>query len=225
MSSVDKKILEELKRHNSINKYITEQEAAAPDLGVELGDEPTADAGTDAALDQDPTIGDTPPAEPEVIDVNQDTEVEKISDTGEVEGSDESSSEELDITDLVNSQKSIEEKQNQYFDSMFQQLNQLQSKLSEMDNLMTALNSLEQKVEKYRPKTPEEKLELRSLDSGPFQQKLSDFFADKQEDMEKTGKNEYVLTSDEVEQFTPSEIAKTFNDYGAEPTGSKFKMY
>jgi hypothetical protein len=42
--------------------------------------------------------------------------------------------------------------------------------------------------------------------------------------MKKTGKNEYVLTSDEVEQFTPSEISKTFDDYGAEPTGSKFKM-
>ena len=224
MSSVDKKILEELTRHNSINKYITEQEAAAPDLGAEAGDEAGVETALDTDINQDPTIGDTPSVEPEVIDVTQDAEVEKISDSGEVEGSDESSSEELDITDLVNSQKSIEEKQNQYFDSMFQQLNQLQSKLSEMDNLMTALNSLEQKVEKYRPKTPEEKLELRSLDSGPFQQKLSDFFAEKQEDMEKTGKNEYVLTSDEVQQFTPSEIAKTFDTYGNEPTGSKFKM-
>lgn len=224
MSSVEKKILEELKRHNSINNYIREQEAAAPDLGAEVGAEPTADTAVDAGSNQDPTIGDTPPAEPEVIDVNQDTEVEKISDSGEVEGSDESSSEELDITDLVNSQKSIEEKQNQYFDSMFQQLNQLQSKLSEMDNLMTALNSLEQKVEKYRPKTPEEKLELRSLDSGPFQQKLSDFFADKQEDMEKTGKNEYVLTSDEVQQIVPSDIQKSFDNYGAQPTQTSFRM-
>lgn len=219
MSKVDKKILEELARHNSINKYIVEQEAVAGDAPVDTGvDELPAEP-----TDVDPTIDDTP-AEPEVIDVTQDTEVEKISDDGETESTEESSSEELDITDLVNSQKTMEEKQTQYFDSMFQQLNQLQTKLSEMDNLVAQLNSLEQKVEKYRPKTPEEKLELRSLDSGPFQQKLSDFFSDKQQEMEKTGKNEYVLTSDEVSQFTPSEISKTFDDYGSEPTGTKFKM-
>lgn len=218
MSNVDKKIMEELKRHNSINQYITEQEAVAPDAGLDTA------VATDVAPEADPTIADAPPAEPEVIDVSQDSEVEKISDTGEIE-SEESSSEELEITDLVNSQKSIEEKQSQYFDSMFQQLNQLQTKLSEMDGLVQKLNDIETKIEKYRPKTPEEKLELRSLDSGPYHQKLSDFFQDKQEDMRKAGKNEYVLTADEVQQFTPSEISKTFDDYGAEPTGSKFKMY
>ena len=222
MNNVDKKIMEELKRHNSINKYITEQEtlaAPAPEAGLDV----TADADTVPTPEMDPTIGDTPTAEPEVIDVAQDSEVEKISDTGETETEEESTGE-LDITDLVNSQKTIEQKQTQYFDSMFQQLNQLQTKLSEMDGLVQKLNDIESKIEKYRPKTPEEKLELRSLDSGPYHQKLSDFFDDKQEDMKKTGKNEYVLTSDEVEQFTPSEISKTFDDYGVEPTGSKFKM-
>ena len=222
MNNVDKKIMEELKRHNSINKYITEQEtldAPAPEAGLDV----PADADTVPTPQMDPTIGDTPTAEPEVIDVAQDSEVEKISDTGETETEEESTGE-LDITDLVNSQKTIEQKQTQYFDSMFQQLNQLQTKLSEMDGLVQKLNDIESKIEKYRPKTPEEKLELRSLDSGPYHQKLSDFFDDKQEDMKKSGKNEYVLTSDEVEQFTPSEISKTFDDYGAEPTGSKFKM-
>ena len=34
--------------------------------------------------------------------------------------------------------------------------------------------------------------------------------------MEKTGKNEYVLTTDEVESFTPAEIKGTFNDFGEE---------
>ncbi len=28
--------------------------------------------------------------------------------------------------------------------------------------------------------------------------------------LEKTGKNEYILTSDEVENYSPSEIKKTF---------------
>ena len=34
--------------------------------------------------------------------------------------------------------------------------------------------------------------------------------------MEKTGKNEYVLTSDEVENFSPNEVKKTFNIYDKE---------
>jgi hypothetical protein len=63
-----------------------------------------------------------------------------------------------------------------------------------------------------RPKTPQEKLELRSLDSGPFNQKLSDFFTDKQEDFEKTGK-EYVLTTDDVEQYSGNQIKDSFTDY------------
>jgi hypothetical protein len=31
--------------------------------------------------------------------------------------------------------------------------------------------------------------------------------------MEDTGKNEYVLTSDEVEEFSPNEIKGTFNEF------------
>jgi hypothetical protein len=41
-------------------------------------------------------------------------------------------------------------------------------------------------LRQYRPKTAQEKLELRSLDSGPFNQKLSSFFQDKQEDLEQS---------------------------------------
>jgi hypothetical protein len=75
------------------------------------------------------------------------------------------------------------------------------------------LNSIETKIEKYRVKTPEEKLELRTLDSGPFNQKLSQFFEDKEEEMEMTGKNEYVLTPDEVESYSPNEIKRSFRNF------------
>jgi hypothetical protein len=85
-----------------------------------------------------------------------------------------------------------------------------------MDQLVTKINSLEAKFDQFRPKTPEEKLELRSLDSGPFKQKLSDFFEDKQEEMRQSGKNEYVLTSDEVEDYSPEEVRTSFQDYDDE---------
>lgn len=228
--AIDKKIIEEIKRHNKINTYIMEQDAAlgdvppAPDAAAAPAD-PTLGADTGAAP-ADPTLGAPEPATPEVIDTATDTDVEKIGPDGKSEESTEESSdtEELDITDLVNSQKSIENKQQEYFDMMFKQIENMQNKLNDMDQVFEKLNSMEEKIEKYRPKTAQEKLELRSLDSGPFNQKLSSFFDDKQEDMEKSGKNEYVLTSDEVEQIVPSEIKKTFDNYGAEPTQSTFKM-
>ncbi len=58
----------------------------------------------------------------------------------------------------------------------------------------------------------QEKLQLRSLDSGPFKQNLADFFDEKKDEMEQTGKNEYVLTQDEVESYSPSDIEKSFNE-------------
>ena len=42
--------------------------------------------------------------------------------------------------------------------------------------------------------------------------KLSNFFKDKKEDFEKTGKQEYILIADDVEDINPAEIKKTFND-------------
>ena len=88
----------------------------------------------------------------------------------------------------------------------------MQEKLGEMDQLGTKIDSLEGKIEKMRPKTAQEKLELRALDSGPFKQKLSDFFEDKMPEMEKTGK-EYVLTADEVENYSPKDVEDSFDQF------------
>jgi hypothetical protein len=220
--SLDKKLIQEITRYHNINNYIMEQDAEGEvpledSLGplappVPAGDVPPAPAPSDAV--PPPAPGDSP----QPIDVENDPDIEKIDDEGQseekqTEGDD---SEELDITDLVDSQKNIETKQEEYFENLFNQLSNLEAKLGEMDNVMNKLNSLENKIEKYREKTPQEKLELRSYDSYPFNQKLSQFFDDKQEDMEKTGKNEYVLTSDEVENFSPNEVKKTFNIYDNE---------
>lgn len=206
--SIDNKILEEINRYNRINRYISEQET--PELPG--GDIPPAPGGD---IPPTPDAGDPiPPTEPQVVDTATDPDVEKIDAAGKSEEEKgEGGTEELDITDLVTSQKNVETKQEEYFSKLFSQLENLESKLSEMDKVVTTLNSLEAKIEKYRPKTPQEKLELRSLDSFPFNQKLTDFFDDKQEDIEKSGKNEYILTTDEVEDFSPSEIKSTFNKF------------
>ncbi len=205
--SIDKKILNELNRHRQINKYIMEQEVppieGEPVLPPEPGNEVPPAADTTAA----PAPEATTPAPPQPVDVESDPDVEKI------DGKGKEDKEELEITDLVNTQKNVEQKQEEYFDTLFKHLTDLESKLSNMDMIVNKLNDLESKIEKYRPKSSQEKMELRSLDSGPFNQKLSQFFEDKKEDFEKTGKEEYILTKDDVEDYTPSDIKKSFRDF------------
>jgi molecular chaperone GrpE (heat shock protein) len=211
--SLDKKIIKEIERHRKINQYILEQVGETPEQDALAALAPVP--GAEPAPEPAGAVPPPAPAEPQPIDVEADPEVEKIDDKGESEEKgEESESEELDITELVDSQKNIETKQEEYFNNLFNQLNDLQSKLSEMDNIMNKLNSLENKIEKYREKTPQEKLELRTYDSYPFSQKLSQFFDDKQEEMEKTGKNDYVLTADEVTDINVNDIKNSFQHGG-----------
>ena len=223
--SIDKKILEEITRFRKINNYILEQDvppadpalAGAPPADPALAGAPPPDPALAGAPPPDPALAGAPPADPAAaggappppapIDVETDKDVEEVDD-------DEKENEEkLEVTDLVNTQKNIEKKQEDYFNNLFAQLKSLEQKLVDMDQLVTKIDGLDAKIEKMRPKTPKEKLELRTLDSGPYTQKLSDFFQDKEKDMEASGKNEYVLTSDDVEQFSKGQIEDSFNDY------------
>jgi hypothetical protein len=220
MKKVDNRILEEIARYNSINNYIVEQDATLP---PPPGEDPNALPPAEGApAPVDPNVAapaPAAPAGPQPVDLANDPDVEKLGDEGKVGGT-----EEMDITDLVNSQKKVEEKQEEYFENLFKHLDGLESKLGEMDGIMSKLNDLESKIEKYREKTPQEKLELRTLDSGPFNQKLSQFFDDKEEDMEKSGKNEYILTQNDVEDYSPNEIQKTFRNFGDETQPSSFQQ-
>jgi hypothetical protein len=225
--SLDKKILSEIDRYRQINKYITEQAVPPPPPpGAEAGavppPPPAAGAVPPPAGGALPPAGDVPPTP---IDVENDPDVEKIDDEGkseEAESGDEGK-EELDVTELVDSQKNIETKQEEYFNNLFGQLNNLESRLKEMDSIMNKLNSLEMKIEKYRDKTPQEKLELRTYDSYPFNQKLSDFFEDKKDEMEKTGKNDYVLTTDEVTDINVNDIKNSFQPGKVDSYDNEFK--
>ena len=204
---IDEKILNEIARYNSINQYITEQDVPPIDPAAAGAPPPPADPAAAGAPPPpaDPAAAGAPPPTP--VDIAADPDVEEVG--GEGEG--EEGVEELDITDLVDTQKTMADKQEEYFTSLFDQIKNMEEKLSEMDKLVSKIDSLETKFDKFRPKTPQEKLELRSLDSGPFKQNLSDFFDEKKGEMEKSGKNEYVLTNDEVENFNPSDIENSFN--------------
>lgn len=198
---LEKKLQEELNRYKAINKYgtkmIMEQEAPVDDLPPV--DAPTGDVPPlpDATGDMPPAPemgGDTPPAE--------DTE-------------------EIDITDLVNMTKNIKNdlENNKTdnasvigkMDDVFTKLGDLEQKLAQMDAVMAKIDELGAKVEASKPKTGVEKLEMRSLDSYPFNEKPQEFFAHKQGEMAASGKNEYVLTKDEVNNYPTDTIKTSFN--------------
>jgi hypothetical protein len=211
---IDEKILNEISRYRQINKYILEQDV--PPIPDPAAGAPPADPAAAGAPPADPAAAGAPPTPPapaagEPVDVAADPDVEEVTPEGEG-GEGEGDVEELDITDLVDSQKTMADKQEEYFENLFNQIKTMEEKLAEMDSLVQKIDLVDAKLEKYRPKTAQEKLELRSLDSGPFKQNLADFFKDKEEEMERSGKNEYVLTKDEVENYSPSEIEQSFNE-------------
>jgi hypothetical protein len=213
---IDIKILNEINRYRSINNYINEQELPPPP-----GDVPPPPGG---ALPPPPPVGDvppppppsgdapppppaggTPPPPPEPLDIENDPEVEKVDD-GKKE-------KKIKVTDLVKGQENVEKKQEGYFENLFNHLNDLEEKLSAMDQIIDKLNNIETKIEKYRVKSPEEKMELRSLDSGPFNQKLSQFFQEKEDEFEESGKEQYILTPTEIENYSQPEIKRSFSAF------------
>jgi hypothetical protein len=113
--AIDKKILKEISRFNSINKYISEQvdpaldAALAPPVDPAAPVDPMAPVDPNAAPADPNAVAPIPPAAP--IDIATDPEVEELG----AEGEEEENKEELDVTDLVASQKNMEQKQDEYY--------------------------------------------------------------------------------------------------------------
>ena len=127
MNSIDKKILEELKRFNQINSYIiTEQEATPPPPPAE-DEATTPPPPVDTALPPAPADAAAPAATevPEPIDVAADPDVEEVDAEGET--MDDEGAEELDVTDLVDTQNDIKEKQDEFMDGIFSKLGELET--------------------------------------------------------------------------------------------------
>jgi hypothetical protein len=195
---LEKKLLEEVARFNQINKYarklMNEQELPpAP--------EAPAEPGMEAPAGELP-----PPAEGAAPEMGAPAE---------------SDTEELDITDLVNMTKSIkndlDDSKSEHqgvitkMDDVFTKLNDLEQKLANMDMVMAKIDELGNKIEQVKEPSPEERLQMRSLDSYPFNQNPQQFFAQKQGEMRASGKNEYVLTKDDIQNYSQETIRDTFN--------------
>ena len=195
-------------RYRQINKYtskmIMEQEEPLPGGEVEL---PSPEVPADPAAPVDPAAPAAAPLDAPV--------------SGVPEPAMDDSTEEIDITDLVNMTKSIKNNMDDNkaeqvsvlnkMDDVFSKLTDLEAKLGEMDQVVAKIEQLGAQVQQMKPETPQERLEMRSLDSYPFNQRPNQFFAQKQGEMQASGKNEYVLTKQDIEDYSPETIRSSFN--------------
>lgn len=209
MNHVEKKLMEELSRYNEINSYarrlMNEQELPPPPPPAE-GEMPPPP----------PAEGEMPPPPPA-----EGGDMGAPSPEGEIPMPEDGGVEEIDITDLVNMTKSIKKDMDDSksentglttkMSDMFSKLDDLESKIANMDTILSKIDELGSKVEQMKEPTPQEKLEMRSLDSYPFNQTPTTFFQDKMGQMSQSGKNEYVLTKQDVESYSPEEIKDSFN--------------
>lgn len=175
-------------------------EMPADDLGgEELGGEemPADDLGGEELPEPEP-MGDEPLPEPEPME-------------DEVE---------LDITQLVQgteAAKNSADQANQQISGLLSKFEELNASLARMDAINGKIDNLEQEFEKRNP-TPEEKLEMRSLNSFPYSLKLTDYWSEKEGNYDAMGgevnqDKEYVLTQDEVEKdYNPITVKDSFQN-------------
>ena len=124
---------------------------------------------------------------------------------------------ELDVTELVASAdeaKASADNANQKVDQLIGMVSKLETQLNDVNSIGAKIDNLENELEKRAP-TPEEKIEMRSLDSYPYNLKLTDFWKTQEgkydvmdTDGEEAGKpEEYTLTQSDVDDdYSESQI-------------------
>jgi len=230
MEEENKELLnEELKRFNSIMEYtfnLGEKEEllfGSEDIIDEQEDElegieePEAEefieepAGEEMA--EDPFGGDAP-VEDEMAEepaMEEPAMEEPASEEGEVE---------VDVTDIVDKTEEAKEEAAQAsskIDDLLGKFSELEEKLTGMDEIITKMDELEQEVKDRNP-SPTEKLSMRSMDSFPYNVKLSDFWNEREgyeATSEEDEEQEYTLTKQDIDDdYSEVDIRGSFNPKG-----------
>jgi hypothetical protein len=189
-------------------------EAPADDMGGEM----PADPGMEAPAEDDLDFG-VGAEDPAAEDMPVDPAMEEPADD----------SVEIDVSEIVKSAEeakeaaeNAEKESNKVAHVLMQKLSDLEAKLGKMDAVTAKIDGLEKEIIKRNP-TPVEKLEMRSLSSYPYSQKLTDYWSDKEgayDVMHKDDKpKEYVLTKDDIDSsYSDSSIRNSFDadDYEEE---------
>ena len=127
---------------------------------------------------------------------------------------------ELDVTELVKGSeeaKQSADQANEKIDSLLSMVSKLENQLKSMEQISSKIDSLETELEKRAP-TPEEKIEMRSLDSYPYSVKLTDFWSSQEGqydimDKEDEEPKEYVLTQDDIDaDYSSADVKSSFDE-------------
>lgn len=195
---------------------------AEPEDEEGFGEEPAEEENTDF------DFGGEGSPEEEATEEDEFGNKEEFSAADDLENAEDNEVEEIDVTSIVRGSDEAKQMAQQavtvgqenmtYLKSLTDKLSNLETQLTKMDTIASKIGKLEQDI-----KTPEEKLELRSLDSYPFNMKLSDYWEEKSRTNDRyqisTGQEnsngqekEYVLTPEELESdYSEVEIRTSFN--------------
>ena len=185
-----------------------EEEGATIEIEDETGE------AEDAAVADDPFAEEGGEEEGGETDPFADEEGMEVEDefADETESGDDTV--EVDVTDIVDK---AEETRNEIdaltskMDDLLGKFGDLEGQISGMDQVIDKIESLEKEIEERNP-TPVEKLEMRSMDSYPYSVTLTDFWKDKEGyDVSDEKEEEYVITQKDVDDFSTTEIQKSFN--------------
>jgi|LakMenE01Jun11ns_1017448.scaffolds.fasta_scaffold9955175_4 hypothetical protein len=195
--------------------YVSEaDEDLETDIPVDDTDVPTEDPQAPPVDDTEvPPVDDTemPPVDDAEMPPVEDSEIPPVEEPAPA--GDEV---EIDVTSIVKGTeeaKAAAEAANSNAETLLKKLDDLESRISNMDALGNKISELELEFKKRNP-TPVERQQLISLKGFPFNIPISEYWEDKDEQDEK--EKEYVLTQKDVDEFSDEDIKNSFNDYDEE---------
>lgn len=130
----------------------------------------------------------------------------------------------IDVDDLTNAQERVNTKVNTVGKNLGKVDDKIQSLIDSLNNIERMINKQNSEIETlknefdHRNPLPTERLNLRSLDSYPFNIKPTDYWADKGAnsnysaygDNDESTTEEYEITNNDVDNFDEREMEKSF---------------
>lgn len=198
-------------RYNQINNYrfhLLEQEPMpGQEMPMDQG------MGMEQPPMEQPSMGmDQGMGQEDIVAVPETPNTQQTPDMGM--GDENVETEEIDVSDIVNSTQRIETT----MEKLINGIGALESKLSEMDSIVSKVGKLEVMLKSIMPETPQDRIKNVSKSSYPFNMSLDDY-ADTSLDKFIDKEEEYTITDDDIKNLDPLEIKKSFDpDYGKEDT-------
>jgi hypothetical protein len=212
---------------NEDDEEMDGEEFPEPPTPESHNDEVEPEAGGEEAPMPEPEMGDeeAPMPEPEMDAQPSEPEGEINAPDAEIEAEPAGDEVELDVTDIVQKSdeaKAASDEANSKIDMLMSKLGELEQKLPDVGMLGKKIEDLQKDIEERNP-TPTEKLEMRSMDSFPYNLKLTDYWENADQDVDNgegqeiaPEEEELVLTKDDVKSdYSESSIKNSF-DYKEE---------